>query len=96
MLVHLRHLQFVFEVSAGAQTLDDGCHPAGPDKVDHQPLAGLHPQIGQMRRRLLDHRDSLVDVEHALLGGVDQDRHHHLVKLARGPFEDIVAGGHDR
>ena len=33
--------------------------------------------------------DPLVDIEHALLGGVDQDRDDHFVELSRGPFEDI-------
>jgi hypothetical protein len=42
-----------------------------------------------MRRRLLDHRDPLVEIKHALLGGVDQDRRHHFVELGRGAFEDI-------
>jgi hypothetical protein len=89
VLVHLSHLQLVFEVGAGAQTLHDGGHSARPDEVDHQTRSGLHPQIGQVCRRLLDHGDPLVEVEHPLLGGIRQDGHHHLVELGRGALEDV-------
>jgi hypothetical protein len=59
------------------------------NEVDHQTLSRRHAQVRQMRGRLLDHRDPLVDIEHALLGGIDQNRDNHFVELSRGPFEDI-------
>jgi hypothetical protein len=31
----------------------------------------------------------VVEIEHALFGGVEQDRDHHLVKLQRGTFEHV-------
>ena len=95
MLVHLRHLQLVFEVRTGAQTLDDRGQPARLDEIDHQALTGLDPQIRQVRGRLGDHRDALVEIEHALLIGVHQNRHHDLVELRSRTLEDVdMAKGH--
>ena len=69
--------------------------PAGLHEVDDETLTGFHPQVGQVRRRLLDHRDAFVEVEHALLVGVDQHGDHDLVELGRGALEDVdMAEGH--
>ena len=65
------------------------------DEVDDQPLAGFDAQVRQVRRRFLDHRDALLEAEHALLAGVDQHRDHDLVELGGRALEDVdMAEGH--
>jgi hypothetical protein len=96
VLVHLRHLQLVFEVGASAQTLDDRGQTAGLHEVDDQPFAGFNAQVRQMRRRLLDHRDALGGAEHALLVGVDQHRDDDLVELGGRALQDVDVAEGDR
>jgi hypothetical protein len=58
-------------------------------EVDHQPPAGLGPQIRQVAAGLLDHRDALIDAEHAGLLGVGEHGDDHLVELRGGPLEHV-------
>src|SRR6185295_20200291 len=67
----------------------------GPDKIDHQAGPGFDPEVRQVRRGFLDHRDAFVGGEHPLLAGIHQDGHHDLVELRGRALEDVdVAEGH--
>src|SRR5882757_6130758 len=87
--VHLRHLQLVVEVADRAQPLDDGGDVALLAEVDQQAVEGLHLDVAQFGRDLLDQGDALVDREQALFGLVDHHRDVHGVVQPRGAGDDV-------
>jgi hypothetical protein len=88
-MIHLRHLQFVVEVGNRSQPLDDGRDVTVPAEVDQQPLEPLDGHVGEVPGDLGEHRDPVVDTEHALLRQVDQYGDDHLVEQRGGPLDDV-------
>ena len=79
-VIHLRHLQFAFEVGDGPQALHDevGTYRAG--EIDHQTGKHGDPHIGQVRDALLDH----------LLAFLEREERLALLRVAHGGDDHFV------
>ncbi len=87
--VHVRQLEFVFEVGDRTQATQDDGGALFPDEVGQQVAETGDGHVGQVGRCLSDQFTAFFEVEEGLLLGVVGDGDDDFVEHAAGAFDEV-------